>query len=129
MQYKIGQLVASQFASEFYNTLAKEKPIEVAVQEGRKKISDAIKDYQSFALPVLYLRRSESLLGKPKSVNLGQSTGVDSGSRPCPNCKTMNELTRKFCGECSEPLPWCSQCGAYNKPGTKFCGSCRNSLS
>jgi len=48
----------------------------------------------------------------------------------CPNCGTLNEPGRKFCGECATRLAIiCPNCGTANTPGVKFCGECGTSLA
>jgi class 3 adenylate cyclase/tetratricopeptide (TPR) repeat protein len=43
----------------------------------------------------------------------------------CPNCGSVNEAGRKFCGECGTRLTTaCPTCGTPTTPGTKFCGEC-----
>ena len=43
----------------------------------------------------------------------------------CPNCGTLNEAGRKFCGECGNRLAVaCPNCGTPNTSGTRFCGEC-----
>ena len=45
----------------------------------------------------------------------------------CPNCKTENPDTRKFCRECGAKLPlMCPQCG--NKLGTLNCKKCNSEI-
>lgn len=48
----------------------------------------------------------------------------------CPNCGTLNDEGRKFCGECGNPLTLvCPSCSTPNAPNVKFCGECGNSLT
>ncbi|HYN69745.1 MAG TPA: adenylate/guanylate cyclase domain-containing protein, partial [Candidatus Eisenbacteria bacterium] len=48
----------------------------------------------------------------------------------CPNCGTLNEAGRKFCGECGTRLAvTCAVCGTANAPGVRFCGECGNALA
>jgi CHAT domain-containing protein len=64
MQYKIQASAAVLFAKTFYEALKKSLPIDVAVQEARKKMSLAISDNEqsyAFGLPVLYLSQSQPL--------------------------------------------------------------------
>jgi predicted ATPase/class 3 adenylate cyclase len=43
----------------------------------------------------------------------------------CPECRTENPETRKFCRECGcKLLLVCPDCGFENTPGDKFCGEC-----
>lgn len=47
----------------------------------------------------------------------------------CPNCGTLNEAGRKFCGECGTRLAVvCSNCATANAPGTRFCGECGTAI-
>jgi len=47
----------------------------------------------------------------------------------CPDCGTLNEAGRKFCGECGTRLAVaCANCGTSNPPGTRFCGECGSPL-
>ena len=48
---------------------------------------------------------------------------------PCANCGFENDVGRKFCGECGQPLATiCPACSTANAPGTKFCGECGTPL-
>jgi class 3 adenylate cyclase/tetratricopeptide (TPR) repeat protein len=48
----------------------------------------------------------------------------------CPACGTLNEVGRKFCGECGSRLSAiCAACGAVNSPTARFCGDCGARLS
>ncbi len=47
----------------------------------------------------------------------------------CPNCKSDNRDTAKFCDNCGTPLPLnCPDCGTENRPGAKFCANCGRGL-
>ncbi|MGO9603200.1 MAG: adenylate/guanylate cyclase domain-containing protein [Candidatus Binataceae bacterium] len=47
----------------------------------------------------------------------------------CPNCKSENPVTNKFCLECGAALrTTCSKCGVESPPQAKFCGNCGGSL-
>jgi class 3 adenylate cyclase len=48
----------------------------------------------------------------------------------CANCAAENELGRKFCLNCGQPLAVaCPQCGSPNTPGARFCGECGTALA
>ena len=48
----------------------------------------------------------------------------------CPDCKTENPETRKFCHKCgAKLLIICSQCDSENLPRDIFCGECGRKLS
>ena len=47
----------------------------------------------------------------------------------CPECRTENPESRKFCRECGHKLILvCPECGTENIPGDKFCGECGNNF-
>lgn len=48
----------------------------------------------------------------------------------CPNCNSVNDNTKKFCGNCGSPLTaTCPKCGASVALDTKFCGECGSPMS
>ena len=48
----------------------------------------------------------------------------------CPKCGTESKTSRKFCGQCTNPLALiCPKCRFENPPGFKFCGQCTAPLS
>jgi len=48
----------------------------------------------------------------------------------CPDCGTLNEPGRKFCGECGGKLAaTCASCGTANSPTARFCGECGNAMA
>lgn len=47
----------------------------------------------------------------------------------CPECRTENPQTHKFCRECGCPLAdLCRTCGHINRAHDKFCGECGENL-
>jgi len=54
-------------------------------------------------------------------------------NKQCPNCKTMNFISAKFCEGCgtkllAEATKQCNNCHAENPKNSKFCYQCGNSL-
>ena len=48
----------------------------------------------------------------------------------CQSCGAGNDLGRKFCLACGQPLAvTCANCGSANTPGARFCGECGNALA
>jgi len=55
---------------------------------------------------------------------------LDASGLGCGRCGAVNELGRKFCGECGNSLARaCVSCGSANAPGTNFCGECGSPLA
>lgn len=51
----------------------------------------------------------------------GQPTGT-----PCPNCRTINVGSARFCRQCGGSLvpASCGKCNAVMATGAKFCSGC-----
>lgn len=61
------------------------------------------------------------------------------GMKICPNCKSQNHNSRRFCQECphefqilssinktrKKSYKYCTQCGAQNEVGVRFCRTCK----
>ena len=64
MQYEISNATAQTFALEFYKKLAKNEPVDMAAQEGRRRIALGPTSYASrdFATPVLFMRVKDGRL-------------------------------------------------------------------
>jgi hypothetical protein len=57
MQYQISNSIANRFALGFYEKLGEGEPVDIAVQEGRRKIDYALEERKrDFATPVLFMR-------------------------------------------------------------------------
>ncbi len=76
MQYPISNDAAIIFSRTFYSTLAKGEPVDIAIQEGRYRITISISkahDSRVFGIPVLYMRSRDGIIQPP--IN----TAVDDG--------------------------------------------------
>ncbi|MGA7160949.1 MAG: zinc ribbon domain-containing protein [Bacteroidota bacterium] len=48
----------------------------------------------------------------------------------CPNCKTNNEGSKRFCTSCGASLgAICKRCGKLGKAEDKYCGECGTALA
>ncbi|MBJ2331280.1 MULTISPECIES: double zinc ribbon domain-containing protein [Dickeya] len=49
----------------------------------------------------------------------------------CPNCRSLNAATARFCQQCGSSLvpAACPQCGTSVQAGAKFCGQCGNTIT
>jgi hypothetical protein len=56
MQYKISNLAAKLFSTEFYKRLANNDPADKAAQQGRRRLSLEWTDKPDFATPVIFMR-------------------------------------------------------------------------
>ncbi len=68
MQYPISNDAAIIFSRAFYSTLAKGEPVDIAIWEGRFRITSSIsKAYDSsvFGTPVLYMRSRDGIIQPP----------------------------------------------------------------
>jgi formylglycine-generating enzyme required for sulfatase activity len=81
MQYEVTNSTATRFARHFYEQLAKDKPVDIAAQEGRHQISLSSTQYykRDFATPVIFMRVQDGNLFQRNntinsSKNLGSST-------------------------------------------------------
>ncbi len=67
--------------------------------------------------------------GKSVTVGVSASNKLSDDQIICPKCKTVNDKSKRFCGECGEKLTaTCPHCNADVAPGTKFCPDCGKSM-
>lgn len=66
MQYEVTNSTASRFALRFYQQLATEDPVDIAVQDGRRAIALGSMQYRKrdFATPVIFMRVQDGYLFK-----------------------------------------------------------------
>ena len=69
------------------------------------------------------------MLGGQQIVINGSGSRVGQGMIVCPNCKTQNASTSKFCVNCGTLLlNKCPNCNTDITPGNKFCPECGHKL-
>ncbi len=67
--------------------------------------------------------------GRQIAIN-GSGAVVRTGNVVCPNCKTQNAATSKFCKKCGTKLSTsCPHCGAPIDSDSNFCSKCGESVS
>ena len=78
MQYEVSNSTASRFARRFYEQLAKDDPVDIAAQEGRRAIALGPTQYRKrdFATPVIFMRVSDGYL-----FNRSKSATYELGSK------------------------------------------------
>jgi hypothetical protein len=82
MQYPITNQAAISFSRDFYRELAKGRPVDVAVQEGRWRITadDATaQESRTFGTPVLYMRSVSGII-LPAEQAAGKESGMPGGT-------------------------------------------------
>jgi len=121
MQYKINNEQALTFARAFYQHLARGRPIDEAVREGREALGQQEVGSQkawgdrSFATPVTYLW-SEKAIVEPRDESdeppPDRVVPPVQGKVPCPNpdCKGWVLPIQKKCLRCHEFLMLCPGC-------------------
>jgi CHAT domain len=72
MQYEIINATALQFSCKFYERLAKENPVDIAAQNGRRTLAlDSQYRNRSFATPVVFMRVQDGYLFRRQSSEVG----------------------------------------------------------
>lgn len=94
MQYEVSNITASQFAYEFYERLAQDKPVDVAAQNARRTIAlDTQYHKRDFATPVIFMRVQDGYLFK-------HSDNEDtSKSKTAPDLERQQERTVQASGD------------------------------
>jgi CHAT domain/Double zinc ribbon len=152
MQYKVQAQIANVFARAFYQALAENKTVDVAVRDGRREIPMQFRDQgkgHAYGLPVLYLRRTGALFAS--DVTNGQSSGRERGpqtphmiqqeanasrnqstatSITCPQCGILCDSDAKYCSDCGSPLlVVCPGCKVpLKRGGQSYCSNCGKPL-
>lgn len=131
MQYKVENIVANLFAETFYQSLSEGKPVDEAVQAGRRKLSRYLAEGESFSSrafgsPVVFLQSAEGII-LAETQDEEEQSPTDKLKFKCPNpdCGKTIKLT-EFCVWCGMSLMLCPDC----KPGIRImlkdghCGIC-----
>ncbi|BAY89548.1 MULTISPECIES: CHAT domain-containing protein [unclassified Tolypothrix] len=91
MQYEVSNLTASQFAYEFYERLAKDYPVDIATQNGRRTVAlDTQYRKRDFAIPVIFMRVQDGYLFKRQVVNQVSSESSQKGTAFQPGKYNVN---------------------------------------
>lgn len=121
MQYKVQNQVANLFSSAFYDALGQGNPIDVAVQKGRLKLIEYLRDdtrefsRQAFGSPVVFLQSADGIIiaENPEEAK-GQDDAAAQGKmktqeKPyqCPGCDKRYASFKEECFNCGEKLSLC----------------------
>ncbi|MEG4423659.1 MULTISPECIES: tetratricopeptide repeat protein [unclassified Microcoleus] len=86
MQYEVTNSTASRFALRFYQQLAAEDPVDIAVQYARRAIALGSMQYRKrdFATPVIFMRVRDGYLFKRQSASIQSNQQPDSSLTGIP---------------------------------------------
>jgi CHAT domain len=125
MQYPVENAVANAFATRFYQSLAEGRPIDAAVQDGRKELglhlSEESYGSRAFGVPVVFLQTADEIISVAKP-DLG-GEGLETGPLRCPKDATI--VSGNFCPNCALEFIPCWSCGGLRAKGYPFCGWCK----
>jgi hypothetical protein len=123
MQFEVKNVVANAFAVRFYQSLAEGRPIDAAVQDGRRELAEYLQDKSyddpAFGVPVVFLQTADEII---KVATLPEAAAPRGGQIKCP--KDQTTITRRFCDKCGLEFVPCRQCGEPRPKGKWFCGTC-----
>ena len=132
MQYPIENKVAIEFANKFYQSIGEGKPVDVAVQEGRRELGMYLDEEhfssRAFGSPVVYLQSAEGLIiaeSQPAQKTEKIET-VLTGKVDCPNpkCDGKVRLGADKCILCEHYIMACKQCGRVMDKTIGKCDYC-----
>lgn len=141
MQYEISNADAAFFAETFYKQISQGKPIDEAVNLGRRKLGQKLGKFQHassdwsdrrFGTPVVYLQSEKAIILPGELPSPPEETNVRVLRVPCPNrnCDGMVLPTDKVCGKpgCRHKLMECPMCKAIMSKTLGICVECGHEL-
>lgn len=106
MQYPISNHAAVTFAEEFYHRLGELKPVDTAVQWGRRLLEQTSSEIRDYAAPVLFMRVEDGRLFVPPKAD-----EADEQTRESPSSRFA--FPQSFTTDLPHPLA--VTCAAYNE--------------
>lgn len=119
------QAVRIKLKKDFLDPAGEERTEKEAIQYILDKMGKREDDFYVKTLAALW----ETLPTEEETEN---PSGGSNGRWKCLECGSVNEIKKKFCGECGAKKPeeqsendWkCPECGSMNGVKKKFCGEC-----
>ena len=119
LQYKVENEVANLFAKTFYQSLGKGKPVDAAVQDGRRELGIYLNEKENFSSrafgsPVVFLQTPESIIIPVTQRELAntQDSLTASVTLECPRCREElpSNLKLNYCFHCGTAVMNCPKC-------------------
>ncbi|HME20032.1 MAG TPA: CHAT domain-containing protein [Acetobacteraceae bacterium] len=138
MRYQIANTVADAFVKTFYAELSANRPIDEAVQIGRRELGKFLDRTnfasRNFGCPVIYLQSFDAEEQPVLRFPAQSAPGADAEAEPprtpkrycCPNplCGKPVNPDRKFCQSCRLEYRRCPSCDSTYSVTAGFCDAC-----
>ena len=82
MQYEITDDAAKEFGRAFYEAIADDSPVDIAVAEARKSLSIQMSSTLEWGTPVLFMRTDDGVLFRMRRPKATAAAGAGRGRRP-----------------------------------------------
>jgi hypothetical protein len=138
MQYVVAANLATVFSRGMYRALARDLPVDLAVNAGREALSGDPQEWgeHCFGLPVLYLSQYKTIAQqisdlRAKTLSRAGSRssngdGVKTPTGRCPICGKPFNAGDRYGPNCGDPIPrHCLQCAfIFEGEPPEFCTNC-----
>jgi hypothetical protein len=136
MRYEVTNRVASAFTETFYRELSQNRPIDEAVQIGRRALGIYLERgnfaSRNFGCPVIYLQSFDTgdhvVLSFPTKPAEPDTRPIDYLC-PRPTCRAPVNKDRTICQLCRQQYSLCPGCGITYSVAAGFCDGCGWGLS
>lgn len=123
MQYPISNMAAVTFVEEFYQRLGELKPVDMAVQMGRRVLRHKFSEQRDFAAPVLFMRVKDGQLFSPlQEPNQKRHNDAIEPVHPIQPKPKIHPFPDEFCEDLPHPIAWA--CHEFNQAANskdQFC--------
>lgn len=130
MQYQVKNKVANLFALKFYESLGQGKPVDEAVQDGRRELRMFLKDKtfssQAFGSPVVFLQCADEIVKLPdvSHEERREQRSLAPSAIRCTTCNMMFVSAKGHCSNCGARYTACEFCGEWTDVSKRYCGNC-----
>ena len=123
MQYAITDKAAIEFSRTFYESLATGYPIDAAMAEARKAMSNACRWGVEWGTPVLHMRSPDGML-----FSIERSSTMTPPVVPVPTPVSAAAPVPSY-KKTADGMRFCTECGNAIRPGETSCSRCHPSVS